>query len=98
MKRKPREFWADHVRGFEKSGQTRRAYCTAHGLNRNTLDAWRRRIAGRKPGTAAPSFVSLSVMSTAPAGLTLRWPSGAVLALPPDCDPAWLAQVLSGLR
>lgn len=98
MKRKPREFWERHVRDCEGSGLGLRAYCTAHGLKRSTFDTWRRRVA--KQSSMATGFVPLRVSGAAPAGpsVALRWPSGLELALSRDCDPLWLAQVLSGLR
>jgi len=33
------------VSEFEQSGLSRKAFCSAHGLNVHTLDAWRKRIA-----------------------------------------------------
>lgn len=100
MERKPREFWERHVRGFAGGGEPRRTYCAAHGLNRNTFDAWRRRIVAEREGAAGTAFVPLRVQGAAPArtSVALRWPSGVELSMPRDCDPAWLAQVLSGLR
>ena len=95
MKHQGRAFWEQHVCGLSQSGQTRRAYCAEHGLNRNTLDSWRRRLAEEQ----APTFVALRVKDAPQAPLpTLRWPSGVTLTIPPGCDAQWLSQVLSGLR
>jgi transposase-like protein len=35
--------WTDHIRTWESSGQTRKAFCSEHGLNPSTLDYWRTR-------------------------------------------------------
>lgn len=39
--------WERHVQAWQRSGQTQRAYATAHGLNVRTLRWWRRELAAR---------------------------------------------------
>ncbi|MDP3293175.1 MAG: hypothetical protein Q8M37_00380 [Nevskia sp.] len=103
MKRKSKEaLWTRRVRAFEASGQTRVAYCRRHGLAVHSLDYWRRRLSSSplSESAAVPAFVPLQVRSVEPPAeaLLLECAGGARLRLPRDCDPWWLAQVLSGLR
>lgn len=106
--RRTRAIWERHVAAFEAGGQTRDAYCSAHGLSRSTLDYWRRRLRSeRSPGkcparNASPAtFVPVRV---APMGgadrvaAVLHCSGGIRMAVARDADPVWLAQVLSGLR
>lgn len=94
-------FWTRQVRAFEGSGQTRRAYCERRGLGVGSLDYWRRKLSSASISAAVVSvFVPLTV-SVAPAptdALILECAGGSRLKLPRDCDPLWLAQMLSGLR
>ena len=101
MKRKSKQaLWARRVGAFEGSGQTRRAYCERRGLAVRSLDYWRRRLSSSSEAAEVPAFVPLQVRSVEPPAeaLQLECAGGARLTLPRDCDPAWLAQVLSGLR
>ncbi len=94
-------FWKRHVRAFEGGGQTRGAYCAQRGLAVRSLDYWRRKLSSdSNSAEVVPAFVPLKV-SSAPApteALILECASGSRLKLPRDCDPVWLAHVLSGLR
>ncbi|MDB5971724.1 MAG: hypothetical protein JWQ90_4174 [Hydrocarboniphaga sp.] len=104
MKRKSKQaLWTRRIRAFEARGQTRAAYCRQHGLAVRSLDYWRRRLSSVSEAAAAaavPAFVPLRVSSPAPLteALLLECSGGARLRLPRDCDPAWLAQLLTGLR
>jgi hypothetical protein len=94
-------FWTRHVRAFEASGQTRVVYCRRRGLAVGSLDYWRRRLPSAADEAAAvPGFVALRVSSPLPSAeaLLLECAGGARLRFPRDCDPVWLAHVLSGLR
>lgn len=102
MKGKSKQaIWTRHVRAFEGSGQTRVAYCARRGLAVRSLDYWRRKLSSVSSSAAVvPAFVPLTV-SSAPApteALILECAGGSRLKLPRDCDPVWLAQMLSGLR
>lgn len=102
MKSKSKQaFWTRHVRAFGSSGQTRSAYCRRRGLAVGSLDYWRRRLSSvPDPSPTVPAFVPVRVNASLPCSeaLLLECAGGARLRLPRDCDPAWLAQVLSGLR
>lgn len=103
MKRKresKRALWTRRVRAFEASGQTRRAYCERRGLAVGSLDYWRRRLSSSSEAAEVAAFVPLQVRSVerSTEAVLLECAGGARLKLPRDCDPAWLAQVLWGLR
>lgn len=101
MNRKSKQaLWTRRVRAFEASGQSRAAYCRQRGLAPGSLDYWRRRLSSSSVAAAEPAFVPLQVRSVEPPAeaLLLECAGGAQLRLPRDCDPLWLAQVLSGLR
>lgn len=99
-------FWRRHVVAFEASGRARSAYCRAHRLSGSTLDYWRRRLrseVGAKADKASlPAFVPVQIKAAAPdldrLAVVLDWPGGMRMHVARDADPAWLAQVLSGLR
>ena len=38
--------WQELVERFERAGQSRSKFCTAHGLALSTFDLWRRRLYG----------------------------------------------------
>ena len=45
-----RKFWENHIKQWEASGQSQRAYCKKHGLIVNRFYDWKRRItAADKP-------------------------------------------------
>lgn len=67
--------WAKRMQTWERSGQSRAAFCRAHGLSPSTFDYWRRVL--REPSRAlVPVIVSgasaLPVEIALPNGLRLR--------------------------
>jgi hypothetical protein len=36
--------WAERIAAFERSDLSRRAWCAQNGVNKNTLDYWRKRL------------------------------------------------------
>jgi hypothetical protein len=48
MKAKPdgakARLWAERIAAFERSDLSRRAWCAQNGVNKNTLDYWRKRL------------------------------------------------------
>jgi len=78
--------WLQRMAAFEASGQPRRAWCAAQGLNVNTFGYWRHRLselavaAAPEPATA---LVPISVRSRsvllptrATSAIELEWPNG----------------------
>jgi putative transposase len=63
--------WRTLVSAFERSGETRRAFCARHGVPISTLDWWRKRLRGvgeqrlpHRPG--ASLFVELTQSEVPP--------------------------------
>lgn len=75
--------WSGYINAWENSGQTRKAFCTEHGLNPNTLDYWRTRLNKKALLLESPVFVSLPVATPVePAWqrAELRFHNGACLS------------------
>jgi hypothetical protein len=98
--------WAQHLKDWESSGVTQRAYCEREGLKYSTFDYWRRQI--RATGAAVKltsKRVATKRLTLVPVRLsdkrsadsivlrTSRWQ----LELPGTVDTAWLASLLREL-
>lgn len=78
--------WLQRMAAFEASGQRRRAWCAAQGLNVNTFGYWRHRLgelAAAAPPEPATALVPIAVRSRSallPTPTTsvieLEWPGG----------------------
>jgi hypothetical protein len=91
---KTRAVWSKRVAAFERSGQSRREWCAAHGVSVGSLDAWRYRLQRE----AASGLVPVVVAEPTPIGATIELASGGVtLRLPMCADAAWLASLVRGL-
>lgn len=93
--------WAKRVAAFERSGESRRAWCAGQGLSPNTLDYWRVRLRG---GNAAPSLVPIVVESGSQSsgahgapGVDIELPGGVRIRATANVDAAWLSAVLRGM-
>lgn len=67
--------WAKRMQAWERSGQSRAAFCRAHGLSPATFDYWRRRL--RESSRAlVPVIISeapaMPIEIALPNGLRLR--------------------------
>jgi transposase len=92
-----RQRWQQRLERFRRSGLTVPAFCARERFSTASFYAWRRRLQGSAapPPADAPRLVPIRVVPSpagAPAELVL--PSGCVLRLSPDCDLAWLRQLL----
>jgi hypothetical protein len=76
-----RRLWENHIKQWETSGQSRRAYCKKHGLIVNRFYDWKRRItAADKPHvsylpvvlTDSPENKHLSVRINTPNEFTIE--------------------------
>jgi transposase len=101
------QFWRDHLRRWQDSGLTIRAYCQRHGLTEASFYAWRRTLAQRQAATPLPpdappvTFVPVHVQvePAAPAGvLELVFPDGRCLRIPPGTDLTRLRAVIALLE
>jgi hypothetical protein len=92
-----RQRWQQRRERFSRSGLTVPAFCDREGISAASFYAWRRRL-GREPVPPVadnPRLVPVRVV-TPPlsAPLEVLLPSGVVLRLSPNCDVAWLRQLL----
>lgn len=96
--------WRKRVLAFERSGLTRRAWCSRVGVAVSTLDYWRSRIGACAEGSGQ-ALVPIVVSEVLTA--TTRNTSGAVeielggglrLRTDTQTDTQWLAALLRGLR
>lgn len=98
--------WARRVAAFERSEQTRGAWCAEQGVNANTLDYWRRKL---KLGSTAlvPIVIEPAARvtpvdrSNAVGGAALveiALPNGTQIRVLPGTDALWLASLLQSLR
>ena len=59
---KKEAFWRGHIRAWNKSGQSKRAYCIAHELSQSSFNAWSREIGirdrERLPSASAEALLS----------------------------------------
>lgn len=80
------QLWSERMAAFEASGQRRREWCAAQGLNVNTFGYWRHRLgesASAEPSEPATALVPITV-SSGPALLPtpalpvieMEWPNG----------------------
>lgn len=95
----PAEPWRTWVERWTQSGLSARAFAALHGLRRDTLYGWRRRVRAESAATAAAPAPApappriLPVTFDAPVFCELQLRDGRVLRFPSDLTPA----VLRGL-
>ena len=68
--------WAKRLQAWEHSGQTRVAFCRAHGMSPATFDYWRRLL--REPSRA---LVPVIVSGAVAAPIEIALPNGIRLRL-----------------
>lgn len=92
-----RAFWQSHIQAWQDSGQVRKAYCRAHGLNVHTFDHWRTKLQCKPPlESTAVTLVPLRV--TTPSVIDIRCGHEVVVSVPGSVTPAWLIELIRGLR
>ena len=92
-----RQLWQQRLERFRDGGLTTSAFCDREGISPASFYAWRRRLrADTVPNTAdEPRLVPVRLVTPPPsAPVELLLPSGVVVRLSPDIDPAWLRQLL----
>jgi transposase len=102
-KKDKQALWARRIAACERSGMSRRAWCTAQGVNVHTLDYWRYRL--RAAGTKAPAkrrrrneqqaLVPLQVVGAASSDGAIELHHGEWrLRLPRNVEVEWMAALL----
>jgi hypothetical protein len=95
-------YWRGVVGRWQRSGQTIRSFCDAHGLSEQCFYAWRRTIAERDQRQAAdiPDFVPVRVAATAAARAleVVAGPSERVVRVPAGFDADTLRRLLAVLE
>jgi hypothetical protein len=89
--------WQQRLDRFRKSGLAVAHFCEREGISTASFYAWRRRLqADPAPNTAdEPRLLPVRLVTSPPsAPVELLLPSGVVVRLSPDTDPAWLRQLL----
>jgi transposase len=92
-----RRRWQQRLRRFARSGLSVAAFCSREGVSPATFYAWQRRLRAEapSPGAAPPRFLPVCLASPPPpAPAELLLPSGCIPRLSPECDPAWVRQLL----
>lgn len=96
--------WSERIAAWQRSGQTRAAFCQTHGLNRNTFDYWRRRLpdaqVAAKPAARRRrnrALVPVAVAGGTPALAEIALADGLRLRVALDADPAQVAALVRAL-
>ena len=93
-----REQWVKRLRSWERSGQTRAAFCRLRGLNLHMFDYWRRALRSAStalvPVVVAPREAARPVFD---AVIEVVLPDGIRLRVPPGSE-AQVGAVVSALR
>ena len=92
-----RQRWQQRLDRFRRSGLTVPDFCDHEGISPASFYAWRRRLQTDPAPDIAdePRLVPVRLVTPPPsAPVELLLPSGVVVRLSPDTDPAWLRQLL----
>ena len=87
--------WTKWMRTWERSGQTRTAFCRSRGLNLPTFDYWRRVL--RATSTELVPVVVAGSSQVTPA-IEVVLPDGICVRVPAGCDVAQVGALVSVLR
>ena len=91
-----RSYWRDHIERCRQSGQSKQAYCRAHGLNPASFYRWQGKLNGVLRKT--PGFIPVRLAkgtATYPIEVTLG--NGVVVRLGNEADGPLITQLLCEL-
>lgn len=88
-------FWLRHIKAWQRTSLTIRAYCQLHHISESTFHSWRRLLKKRVAQQSAFVEIVPEQVSPAPVPLELVLPGGFVLRLPAQFDVASLKRLLS---
>jgi hypothetical protein len=90
--------WQQRLQRFRDSGLSVADFCDREGVSTASFYAWRRRLRldPTPPAPDTPRLVPVRLVTPPASGpVELLLPSGVILRLSPDCDLAWLRQLLA---
>ena len=101
-----RRYWDKHIKTWQASGLSQRAYCVREDIKWPTFDYWRRQILSDS-GSAASALIQTTggltlvplrvVGKASDETIILRALAGWELRLPLTVNPAWLTDILKRL-
>lgn len=96
------QFWLEHVRACDESGQSMRAYADANGLNAAEFYSWkatlRRKGAFVSKGASTGLFRKAEIVDGHHLGrCRITLPSGIALDIEAGTEPTWVARLVSVL-
>ena len=97
-KRRPAQFWEDHLEAWRRSGRMQVEYCAEHGLNCKSFGRWLRKakMASVMPAALPLTLIPAKLVSPLPCGgVTLHSPGGWRVEL--SANSAGLAELLRQL-
>ena len=89
--------WQQRLDRFRKSGLAVAHFCEREGISTASFYAWRRRLQADAAPSAGddPRLVPVRLVTPPPsAPVELLLPSGVIVRLSSDTDPAWLRHLL----
>jgi hypothetical protein len=96
--------WEDHIKGWEQSGLSQRAYCAREGIKWPSFDYWRRHLKAlnqsKKVELGKPlQLVPVKVESASVVAKELRLihGSGWELRIPSTMEAMWIVNLLKTL-
>lgn len=88
--------WAEHLKKWRQSGQTRLEYCRESGIKDHQLRYWASRLAegGTSPGAFAQVVADrTAAVPTLGGAARLVLPSGAIIEFSSAAEPSWIGRV-----
>lgn len=92
-----RTAWNRRVEAWERSGQTRAAFCAARGLKLHTFDYWRR-VLRKSPVREWVPVVVAPEQASAAQPMEIVLPNGIRLQVTPGSDLSSLRALVQALR
>jgi hypothetical protein len=91
-----RQRWVEHIQAWKQSSQSQKVFCEQHHLGLSSFQRWRRKLIAQEKsnGTAAVSFLPVSVMGPSDSGLTLLINDQLRIEISTSFDANTLKQVI----
>ena len=94
-----RQFWQRHISDWKSSNLNRTQYCAEHGLNKHTLDYWRKKLACLQPSLLPVTIIEEPPGSEAnrSCGIVLKTECNLTIELSKDFDAGTLKRLVGVL-